>query len=106
MTTTSARQFRSDEKPTSWLSATTLVGPATAFVSLGLIAPLAILLRYSFNTIDRRRMMVETFSLDNYVRFFADSYYNDILLTTLRVAAFCTVACLIMGFPLAYLLEG
>src|ERR1700741_1958264 len=104
MATTAASQFRPDETPTSWLSATALIGPATAFVSLGLLAPLAILLRYSFNTIDRRRMMVETFALDNYVKFFSDSYYTDILLTTLRVAGFCTVACLIMGFPLAYVL--
>jgi len=104
MVATSAAQFRSDEAPTSWLSATTLVGPATVFVSLGLVAPLAILLRYSFNTIDRRRMMVETFALDNYVKFFSDSYYTDILLTTLRVAALCTIACLVMGFPLAYVL--
>jgi len=104
MAATSAAQFRSDEAPTSWLSATTLVGPATVFVSLGLVAPLAILLRYSFNTIDRRRMMVETFALDNYVKFFSDSYYTDILLTTLRVAALCTIACLVMGFPLAYVL--
>lgn len=104
MATTAASQFRSDEAPTSWLSATALVGPATAFVSLGLLAPLAILLRYSFNTIDRRRMMVETFALDNYVKFFSDSYYIDILLTTLRVAAFCTMVCLVLGFPLAYVL--
>ena len=104
MTTAPARQFQSDETPASWLSATALVGPATAFVSVGLLAPLAILLRYSFNTLDPRRMMVETFSLDNYVKFFADSYYTDILWTTLRVAALCTVACLVMGFPLAYVL--
>jgi putative spermidine/putrescine transport system permease protein len=104
MAATSAAQFRSDEAPTSWLSATALVGPATVFVSLGLVAPLAILLRYSFNTIDRRRIMVETFALDNYIKFFSDSYYTDILLTTLRVAALCTVACLVMGFPLAYVL--
>ena len=104
MATTTAGHFRTDEAPTSWLSATALVGPATAFVSLGLLAPLAILFRYSFNTIDRRRIMVETFALDNYVKFFSDSYYTDILLTTLRVAAFCTVACLVMGFPLAYVL--
>jgi putative spermidine/putrescine transport system permease protein len=104
MATTPARQFQSDETPASWLSAAALVGPATAFVSLGLLAPLAILLRYSFNTLDPRRMMVETFSLDNYVKFFADSYYTDILWTTLRVAALCTVICLVMGFPLAYVL--
>jgi putative spermidine/putrescine transport system permease protein len=65
---------------------------------------MAILLRYSFNRFDPRRMMIETFSFDNYVKFFADPYYTGVLWTTLRVAALCTVACLIMGLPLAYVL--
>jgi putative spermidine/putrescine transport system permease protein len=88
----------------SLLSATTLVGPATVFVAAGLLLPLAILLRYSFNSIDRRRIMVETFSLDNYIKFFSDPYYTGVLWTTLRVAALCTVICLVMGLPLAYVL--
>jgi putative spermidine/putrescine transport system permease protein len=104
MGTTTAMPFQSDERPSSLLSATALVGPATAFVTLGLLAPLAILLRYSFNRFDPRRMMIETFSLDNYVKFFADPYYTGVLWTTLRVAALCTLACLIMGLPLAYVL--
>ena len=68
-----------DERPTSLLSATTLVGPATVFVAAGLLVPLAILFRYSFNTFEPRRMMVETFSLDNYVKFFSDPYYTGVL---------------------------
>src|SRR5258708_11083387 len=97
-------QFQTDEALTSLLRAARLVGPATVFVAAGLLVPLAILLRYSFNRFDPRRMMVETFSLDNYVKFFADPYYTGVLWTTLRVAALCTVACLIMGLPLAYVL--
>jgi putative spermidine/putrescine transport system permease protein len=104
MATTSPGHFQSDEAPTSLLSATTLVGPATAYVTIGLLLPLAILFRYSFNTIGPRRIMLETFSLDNYVKFFADSYYTGVLWTTLRVAALCTVVCLAMGLPLAYVL--
>ena len=104
MAATVPGQLQPDEAPTSLLSAAALVGPATVFVTVGLLAPLAILLRYSFNTLDPRRIMVETFSLDNYVKFFANSYYTSVLWTTLRVAALCTVTCLVMGFPLAYVL--
>jgi putative spermidine/putrescine transport system permease protein len=104
MAATSPARFQPDQAPTSLLSATMLIGPATAFVALNLLVPLAFLLRYSFNTIDPRRIMVETFSLDNYVKFFADSYYTGVLWTTLRVAALCTVVCLAMGSPLAYVL--
>ncbi len=104
MATTGATQLQADEASTSLLSATTLVGPATVFVAAGLLVPLAILLRYSFNRLDPRRIMVETFSLDNYVKFFSDPYYTGVLWTTLRVAALCTVICLVMGLPLAYVL--
>src|SRR3981189_2666301 len=101
---TATTTFHADERPSSLLSASALVGPATAFVTLGLLAPMAILLRYSFNRFDPPRMLIGTFSLDNYVKFFADPYYTGVLWTTLRVAALCTVACLIMGLPLAYVL--
>ena len=48
--------------------------------------------------------MVETLSLENYVKFFSDPYYPDVFWTTVRVAVICTVVCLILGFPLAYAL--
>jgi putative spermidine/putrescine transport system permease protein len=104
MAATSPAQFQPDQPRTSLLTATMLIGPATVFVAVNLLVPLAFLLRYSFNTIDPRRIMVETFSLDNYVKFFADSYYTGVLWTTLRVAFLCTVVCLAMGLPLAYVL--
>ena len=104
MAATGATLVQSDERPSSLLSAAVLVGPATAFVTVGLLLPLLILLRYSFNKLGPRRIMIETFSPDNYVKFFADPYYTGVLWTTLRVAALCTVACLVMALPLAYVL--
>lgn len=95
---------REETGRTSILSASTLIGPATIFVAAGLLVPLLILLRYSFNRFEPRRMMVEAFTADNYIRFFADDFYTNIFWTTLRVAGFCTLVCLIMGLPLAYVL--
>ena len=103
-TAAAAAQFQSEETPTSVLSATTLVGPATVFVATGLLLPLAILFRYSLNTMDARRIMHEAFSPENYLKFFADPYYLGVLWTTLKVAALCTVVCLVMALPLAYVL--
>jgi len=104
MAATGPTQLQSDERPSSLLSAAALVGPATAFVSVGLLVPLLILLRYSFNKLGPRRIMIETLAPDNYVKFFADPYYTGVLWTTLRVAALCTVVCLVMALPLAYVL--
>src|ERR1700753_3393310 len=97
-------QFQSEEMPTSVLSASTRFGPATVFVTAGLWLPLAILFRYSLNTMDARRIMHEAFSGENYLKFFADPYYLGVFWTTLRVAAAWHPVCLVMALPLAYVL--
>jgi putative spermidine/putrescine transport system permease protein len=104
MAAAAAVQSFYDEKRTSIWSASVLIGPATVFVVLGLLAPLAILFRYSLNRFEPRRMMVEAFSAENYIRFFSDPFYTNIFWTTLRVAALCTLVCLILAMPLAYVL--
>ena len=86
------------------VSAGSLVGPATIFVALGLLVPIAILFRYSLNDVGPYRTMVEAFTINNYLRFFSDAYYTNILGRTLRVAVICTAICLLLGFPLAYVL--
>ena len=92
------------EAGASPLRASLLVGPATIYVVAGLLLPLLILLRYSVNRYDPRRMMIDAVSPENYIKFFSDPFYVQILWTTLRVAALCTIACLILGLPLAYVL--
>jgi putative spermidine/putrescine transport system permease protein len=93
-----------EERGTSLLTASTLLGPATVVVVIGLLLPILILLRYSFNRFEPRLMMVEAFTFENYAKFFTDPFYTNILLTTLRVAFLCTVVCLVLAFPLAYVL--
>jgi putative spermidine/putrescine transport system permease protein len=102
---TAAQGARNDEEGrSSLLSASTLIGPATVYVALGLLVPLLILLRYSLNRFEPRRMMVEAFTLENYLKFFSDPFYTNIFWTTLRVSALCTIICLLLGLPLAYVL--
>lgn len=86
------------------LSASTLIGPATAIVALGVIAPLFILFRYSLNKYDPRLLMIEAVTPANYVKFFTDPFYLGVFFTTLRVALLCTAVCIVLGFPLAYVL--
>lgn len=81
-----------------------LVAPATLFVAIGLLIPIAILLRYSLNAFVPGKFMVEALTLDSYVRFFTDPFYLNVLWRTVRVAAATTIICLAFGFPLAYVL--
>jgi putative spermidine/putrescine transport system permease protein len=102
--TSAAVRPAEDDGRSSPLSASVLIGPATVFVVAGLLLPLLILLRYSLNRFEPRRMMVEALTAENYIKFFSDPFYTNIFWTTLRVAALCTAVCLIMGLPLAYVL--
>ena len=73
-------------------------------VVVGLLFPILMLFRYSLNRFEPRVMMVEAVTLENYVKFFTDEFYIHIFFTTLRVSLICTVICLLLGFPLAYVL--
>src|ERR1044072_6352765 len=85
------------------LTAAALITPASIFVGLCLLAPLCILFRYSLNDfVPAKKMMVEAVTVGNYVRFFTDPYYTSILATTVRVAVLVIAVCLVLGFPLAY----
>jgi putative spermidine/putrescine transport system permease protein len=88
----------------SHLAAAGLVGPATIYVGVGVLVPLAILLRYSLNQFVPGKFMVDALTIENYVKFFTDSYYTAVLIRTVRVASVTTIVCLLMGFPLAYAL--
>ena len=86
------------------LTASLLIMPATAFVVLSLLLPMAILFRYSLNAFVPGKFMVDALTADNYIKFFTDPYYASVLFRTIRVASICTIFCLIIGFPLAYVL--
>jgi putative spermidine/putrescine transport system permease protein len=93
-----------EERGGSGISAAALIGPATLIICAGLLVPIAILFRYSLNKFVPRLMMVDAVTIENYVKFFSDRYYLGVFFTTLKVAMICTVVCLILGFPLAYVL--
>jgi len=90
--------------PRPALAAASLVGPATLYVAVCLFIPLAILLRYSLNRFVPGQFMVDALTLENYVKFFTDLYYTAVLARTVRIACITTTICLVLGFPLAYVL--
>src|SRR5262249_2310906 len=87
----------------AWTAASMMV-PASLVVTIGLVLPILILFRYSLNQYTPAKVMVEAFTVENYVKFFTDPFYVAILLRTIRVAALCTAICVVLAFPMAYCL--
>ncbi len=79
-----------------------LLGPATILVCLTMVAPLILLARYSLNRFDPTQLMIAAVTPANYLRFFTDPFYLGVLLTTIRVSAIVTAACLVFGIPIAW----
>lgn len=84
------------------LSAAALLGPATLLVCLTMLAPLALLARYTLNRFDPSELMVTAVTPQNYIRFFTDPFYLRVLATTLRVSIVVTATCLALGIPMAW----
>lgn len=67
-------------------------------------APLAIMLRYSFDRFLPGGQQVTAFTFENYARFLFDPFYQRILLDTLLMGLAVTFCSLVLSYPLAYTL--
>jgi len=85
-------------------SASAMVAPASIVVTIGIVLPIVILFRYSLNQYTPAKIMVDAFTIENYVKFFTDPFYVAVLVRTIRVAALCTLICVVLAFPMAYCL--
>lgn len=74
-----------------------LATPYLVWMAIFIIVPLFIVIYYSLTTIDGG------FTLDNYKKFF-DPIYLGVLWRSLKIAFFCTLWCLLLGYPLALIL--
>jgi ABC-type spermidine/putrescine transport system permease subunit I len=85
-------------KPWMWLAA-----PYVLLLLAFLAIPLANLGLISFYTHSASAIWSTDLTLQNYRQVF-DGYYFYLILRTLRIAAFTTAFCIVLGYPLAYFL--
>jgi putative spermidine/putrescine transport system permease protein len=81
--------------------AAALLAPATLVVVVALAMPMLLMFRYSFNRFVPGKFMVKALTADNYLKFFTDTYYRNVLATTLEVSLACTAISLVCAFPVA-----
>lgn len=86
-----------DQRKQNWL-----LLPAAILVGGFFLLPLTYLLVYSVYQYSPTKLMIETFTLENYSRFFSEQVYRAVLWRTLRIAFWVTLASVIFGYPVAY----
>lgn len=79
------------------------LAPSTAMALVLLLAPMGIIVGYSFLTRGVYGGVNEPWTVENYLRLW-DPLYGAILWRSFGMAAVSTVLCLVMGFPVALLI--
>ena len=88
---------RSRANATPWL----LVAPAVILYVLLFVIPFGNLVVSSFYDYSRLTGIIKVFTLRNYVRFWTDPFYLDIIVRTFRVSLIATAVTLLIGYPVA-----
>lgn len=85
----------------TWPARLALLGPGTTWWLVFFLAPVGVLVAYSFFERGPYGGVVYDWTLDNYRRAL-DDLYIGVLLTSVRIAVVSTVAALLLGYPAAY----
>lgn len=79
------------------------IAPAMLLIASLMAAPLAIVAILSFTTFRPGPAEPLQFTTDHYSRWFVDPYYRDVVIRTVWLGLATSTACLIVGYPLAYI---
>lgn len=78
--------------------------PGTVYILVMCFMPVLYLFRYSFTEYRYGTTDLSAFSLSNYMNFFGDSYYVNLLLSSFVMAITVCLITVIIGYPLAYMM--
>lgn len=81
-----------------------LVKPYMLWMGIFIIIPMLLIVFYAFTTKGNDVITVK-FTMDNFLKFF-DSVYIKVLLKSLNIALITTVVCIILGYPVAYIIAN
>lgn len=82
-----------------------LIAPLALVLAGFFLVPVLMLLPTSFGEyLPGSGMTPGVWTLENYTRIVTDDYYLEVIWRTLGLGLFVTLACLVLGYPLAYLI--
>ena len=79
--------------------------PYILWISVFIVAPMVMILLYALTRSGNSTLTFQ-FTLENFTKFFQDATFMRVLWTSLRIALFTTVFCLLIGYPAALLIAN
>ncbi len=81
----------------------TMTYPYVAWISVMIVVPMLLIVLYAF-TQSGNDVLTFRFTLDNFARFVTDSVFLSVLCRSLYIALVTTVLCVLLGYPIAYVI--
>lgn len=77
--------------------------PYIIWISIMIVIPMLLIVLYAF-TVDGNDVATFKFSFDNFRRFVTDTVFMDVLGRSLYIAVITTLICILLGYPIAYII--
>ena len=77
--------------------------PYIAWIIAIIVVPMLLIVLYAFTT-SGNSVLTFQFTLDNFARFVTDKVFMDVLLRSLYIALVTTLICIVLGYPIAYVI--
>ncbi|MBQ9459649.1 MAG: ABC transporter permease [Oscillospiraceae bacterium] len=77
--------------------------PYVIWISIMIVVPMLLIALYAF-TESGNDVLTFRFTLDNFTRFVTDSIFRAVLWRSLYIALVTTVICILLGYPIAYVI--
>ncbi len=75
--------------------------PYVVWISIMILVPMLMIVFYAF-TEPGNDVLIARFTFENFVKFFSDKIFLEVLGRSLRIAIETTIICLLIGYPTAY----
>lgn len=82
-----------------------LLTPYIVWISVFIVIPMLLITVYAFTTKGNSVTTLQ-FTLENFHKFFFDPIFLDVLWRSLRIALITTAFCILLGYPVAYIIAN
>lgn len=79
--------------------------PYILWISVMIVVPMLMILMYAFTT-HGNDVATFWFTFDNFIRFFSDMIFINVLKQSLYIAIVTTIICIFLGYPAAYIIAN
>ncbi|NLW14663.1 MAG: ABC transporter permease [Erysipelothrix sp.] len=81
-----------------------LLIPYIVWIGMFLVVPMLLIVFYAFTSSDSNQIVQIRFTLEHFKKFF-DPVFVAVLWQSLKIATITTIICLLLGYPLAYIIS-